>query len=203
MAILGIVGLVVGYLSGARAPQYAVAEKTWPALWWDLGCVVLLALCASPLETRLATLIPTLSRLIDPVQIALVAIAIIFGSGTALLAGGAGTLIGTAFRLSVSLSWFVLVPSTIHALEGILVGWLAAQVRLLRLLAAVAVALALGLLPIVDLLLRTGVRLGSPAMRSTVGRELLSIVVGLAIGVLVRLARSRETVVWKDGGQEA
>lgn len=185
--IFGVIGLAWGYDFGAESDRIFDGTGTGSG-WSDLGLVVLLAALSSSLP---AWFVPP-SGALDLVQVALVAVAVAFGSGPALLAGGPGIAIGTALGYGGYDLWYLFVVTASGGLEGVVTGWLASGIRLTRLLAAVVGVAALGLLPFLTLF-----GLGSPFIQSAAIQMLLSAALGIVIGLLVRIARAR----WngKDG----
>ncbi len=157
---------------------------------WDIAIVILAALFSSTLITQYSLL----GGLVIPFQIMLAAVAVAFGSGTGLLAGGAGLTLGIA--ISGGGSWDLLIFAACGGLEGLLIGRLTSQSQPIKLMAAIPLAAFLGLLPTILISSIYALWGFTAPLLGSIGLSLLiSTGLGIFIGLMVRRVLAKKKSV--------
>jgi hypothetical protein len=187
--LLGGFGLYKGYRSGRKLDELDMPGQSLSrSQRWDLGLVILLAVLSSPLRRVLA---PLVGVYVDLAQVALVAVAVAWGWGPALLAGGAGLVMGTA--LGSGAGWFLLIVSIFGGLEGAIAGLLASRANVVELLEAGVAAAILALVPFIVTGLTVVPGAGGPTMLLMLTRVLVSVALGMLVGLPARRAGAGKT----------
>jgi hypothetical protein len=181
------IALTYGYFKGSSMEK-VLDRTTIQRAICDFAIVILMALVSSALLTQYTPL----GGLLYPFQIMLVAVAVAFGSGTGLLAGGAGLTLGIA--ISSGDSWLLLITAVCGGLEGLLIGRLTGQARPIKLTAAIPLATLLALLPTIFISSIYTLPLDATSLGSFALSLLISTVLGLFIGLMARGAWHKKSM---------
>ncbi len=191
VVLLGGFGLYKGYRSGRKLDELDMPGQSLArAQRLDLALVLLLAVLSSPLR---GVLVPLLGVHVDLAQVALVAVAVAWGWGPALLAGGAGLAMGNS--LGSGAGWFLLIVSIFGGLEGAITGLLASRANVVELLEAGVAAAILALVPFILTSLTVVPGTGGPLMLLMLTRVLVSVALGMPVGLLARRAWAKSSTI--------
>ena len=188
LVIFCLAGMLLVSPSGSEREKRMNRTPSKMPWWVDFFLVILMIVLASS-----RNLFPPLG--IDLAQVGLVVIAVAFGPGPGFLVGITGLVLGTSMANGEPWLWLIVVAAAAGGLAGALTGILAGGLKPLRLLAALIVAAAFGLVPylFMDIFLApvfnsTWIRLVSDAAIPM----LLNTAAGLVLGVILRLAWTRK-----------